>query len=166
MEESLQEVRAVTYEGFVTEVIEGLDDESLQQFIRHLRSYEVDTQGEWRVYWPTPGGPWFVADGLSERAARIVERLLNDSRFMPSVTQGLGHTPVEGAVAEASRPKRPVGEDWKFNLSSLVGSSERSTDGLVSVWMRFSPEAQGGRARVYEDQHNPRIRTVFVDSVD
>lgn len=166
MKDNIHEVRAVTYEGFVTEVIEGLDDESLRQFIRRLEAYEVDPQGEWRVYWPTPGGPWFVANGLSERAARIVQRLLNDSRFMPSVTQGLGHTPVEGAVAEASRPKRPVGEDWNFNLSSLVGASDRKTDGLVSVWMRFSPKARADRARAYEDQHNPRIRTVFVDSVD
>ena len=166
MGESIREVHAITYEGFVTQLIEGPDDESLDQFIRYLASYEVDTKGEWRVYWPTPGGPWFVADGLSERAARIVERLLNDPRFMPSVTQGLSHTPVKGAVAEASKPKRRVGDDWTFNLSRLVGTSDRTSDGRVTAWMRFSPEARADRARVYEERWEPGIRTVFVDSVD
>jgi hypothetical protein len=166
MGENIRQVHAVTYEGFVTKRIEEPDDESLDQFIRHLAAYEVDREGEWRVYWPKPGGPWFVADGLSERAARIVERLLNDPRFIPSVSQGLTHTPVEGAVAEASKPQRRVGDDWNFNLSSLVRKSDRISDGRVTAWMVFSPEARAVRARVYEDQAEPDIRTVFVDSVD
>ncbi|WIE72355.1 hypothetical protein [Curtobacterium sp. MCJR17_020] len=84
MTKNIREVHAITYEGFVNEAINvGPDDESLDQFIRRLETYGVSVEGEWRVYWPT-SGPWFVADRLSERAARVVERLLNDQRFMPS----------------------------------------------------------------------------------
>ncbi|WP_141718853.1 hypothetical protein [Curtobacterium sp. ER1/6] len=165
MTKNIREVHAITYEGFVNEAINvGPDDESLDQIIRRLETYGVSVEGEWRVYWPT-SGPWFVADRLSERAARVVERLLNDQRFMPSVSTGWHHEPVDGARAVASLTDRQVGPDWRHG-TDLTASSDRQTDGWVRVWMRFSSEARINRASSNLEQAPAGVRTVFVESVD
>ena len=148
MADSIREVRAITYEGFVNEAINvGPDDELLDQFIRRLQTYGVSVEGNWRVYWPA-SAPWFAADGLSERAARIVERLLNDERFMPSVSaaSGLQHEPIEGARAAAELAGRPVGKEWSHG-TNLMAPSDRQSDGRVPVWMRFTPATRASRSR-------------------
>jgi len=165
MTDGIREVHAITYEGFVSEAINvGPDDESIEQFIRRLETYGVSVLGEWRVYWPAPG-PWFVADRLSERAAVIIARLLNDRRFMPSVTAGMHHEPVDGARAVASLARQEVGPKWRPG-TSLTEPSARTSDGRVQVWMRFRPDTRADRPRADLEQAAPAVHTIFVESVD
>lgn len=164
MTDEIQEVHGLTLDRFVDELLAWYPDVTIEEVLRRLEHYEVDTAGEWRLYWPGEG-PWFVADRLSERAARILERIMNDSRFQPSVSSGMHLEAVQGGNAVAALPRRASGLAWNYGVD-LTAPSDRSTDGKVTAHLARSTRLQAGVRPQELEQADPSVRVVLIDSVD
>jgi hypothetical protein len=135
MPEPISRVVGISYDEFVEEFVVEQHDTPLRSVLGWLETFGVDIHGEYRVYWPAD--TYVVADGISRRAARILERLFGDPRLFVSPSVG-------NPKFEIDQPRRDASKSFA-SLDGRGAARPNARDRLLLVSLNATPEASAHR---------------------
>ena len=151
---------SVDYDELVTLLVREYGDFSLNQALRILNNFGVDVSGDLDVYWPADH--YVIEQKVSERAARILERMHADPRlifFCAGFPDGVPNATLKGAERHHSWTAAYAG------LTKTGRSKQYVNDHPFLGRVRPTPEFYRTTSEPFIPMNQPeeRVKYVYVD---